>query len=113
MVRLLHDESRDRGEQEEGQVAVGGADDPPALPVMDPPPGDQEADGVHLAPEAAPGQVEASRRPVGRGRPDDGHLGHRRRPEAYEAMVSAYDAGDEQARALAQWMRRLKAAAQE
>jgi transcriptional regulator len=35
------------------------------------------------------------------------------RPEAYEAMVSAYDAGDEQARALAQWMRRLKAAAQE
>lgn len=35
------------------------------------------------------------------------------RPEAFEAMLNAYDAGDEQSRALAQWMRRLKAAAQE
>ncbi|AOW13429.1 transcriptional regulator [Hydrogenophaga crassostreae] len=35
------------------------------------------------------------------------------RPEAFEAMLNAYDAGDEQAKALAQWMRRLKAAAQE
>jgi transcriptional regulator len=31
------------------------------------------------------------------------------RPEAYEATLSAYDAGDEQSRALAQWMRRLNA----
>jgi transcriptional regulator len=35
------------------------------------------------------------------------------RPEAFDAMLAAYDAGDEQSRALAQWMRRLKAAAQE
>jgi len=35
------------------------------------------------------------------------------RPEAFEAMLKAYEAGDEQAKALAQWMRRLKAAALE
>jgi transcriptional regulator len=35
------------------------------------------------------------------------------RPEAYEAMLSAYDAGDSQAQAVANWMRRLKAASQE
>ena len=35
------------------------------------------------------------------------------RPEAFDAMLAAYEAGDEQSRALAQWMRRLKAAAQE
>ena len=30
------------------------------------------------------------------------------RPEAFEAMLAAYGAGDEQSRSLAQWMRRLK-----
>jgi transcriptional regulator len=35
------------------------------------------------------------------------------RPEAFEAMVAAYEAGDDQCRALAHWMRRLRDARQE
>jgi transcriptional regulator len=35
------------------------------------------------------------------------------RPEAFDAMVNAYESGDEQSRSLAQWMRRLNAASQE
>lgn len=35
------------------------------------------------------------------------------RPEAFEARLNAYDAGGEQSRALAQWMRHLKAADKE
>lgn len=35
------------------------------------------------------------------------------RPEAFEGMLAAYGEGDEPSRALAQWMRRLKAATEE
>ena len=35
------------------------------------------------------------------------------RPEAFDAMLAAYEAGDEQSQALAQWMQRLKTEARE